>query len=131
MQPERVIRESDACGGRPPWHLKKPILNTSQSTHYCLDALVWRIDFGRAGGQAAPTFWTAPKAVRTLEGSLDPAWREVTHVAIIRVTKAQIAAANKAREAALKKDPEFRLHEELQQRLGREAAAAREEERSS
>jgi len=52
-------------------------------------------------------------------------------MAIIRTTKAQIAAANKAREAALKKDPEFRLHEEHRQRLGREAAAAREEERSS
>ena len=50
---------------------------------------------------------------------------------IIRVTKKQIEEANKAREAALLKDPEFRQHEELRQRIVREAAAAHEKRQQS
>jgi hypothetical protein len=53
--------------------------------------------------------------------------REVTHVAVIRITRKQIEDANKAREAALLKDDDFRLHEEQLQRVRRETATAREE----
>ena len=56
--------------------------------------------------------------------------REVTHVAIIRITKEQIEEANKAREAALLKDDEFRRYDEQLQSLGREAAKARKKEPS-
>ncbi len=52
-------------------------------------------------------------------------------MAIIRITRKQIEEANKAREAALLKDHDFRQHEEQRQRLGREAAAARENEQPS
>ena len=47
-------------------------------------------------------------------------------MAVIRITRKQIEDAHKAREAALLKDPEFRQHDEQLQRIGREAAAARE-----
>ena len=50
--------------------------------------------------------------------------REVTHVAVIRITRKQIEDANKAREAALLKDNDFRQHEEQRQRVRQEAAAA-------
>jgi DNA polymerase III delta prime subunit len=56
--------------------------------------------------------------------------REVTHVAVIRITKKQIEEANKAREAALLKDHDFRLHEEQQERLSSEAIAAKEKDQS-
>jgi hypothetical protein len=59
-----------------------------------------------------------------------PILREVTHVAIIRITKEQIEEAKKARDAALLKDDDFRRYDEQLQSLGREAAKVREKEPS-